>query len=130
MAAVTPSSTTPPPTTTTTQDTNTAEAFFADDQIFFAEEFDNASSDLTKIVHACLFSVDNPRFLIALERYSWMYFLASRLSSEGTRIGAPWSDFVLSAGTKSHRQSTFCQPLNKSSCFLNKFCLPQKFTNL
>ena len=99
MAAVTPSSTTPPPTTTTTQDTNTAEAFFADDQIFFAEEFDNASSDLTKIVHACLFSVDNPRFLIALERYSWMYFLASRLSSEGTRIGAPWSDFVLSAGT-------------------------------
>ena len=72
-----------------------------DRNYFFAQEFDNASGDLTRIIHSCLFSVQNPRFLVALERYCWMYFIASRLSSEGTRTDAPWVDFVLSTGATS-----------------------------
>jgi len=62
----------------------------------FCSDFDKTSSDLPHIVHGCLFSITDPRFLIALERYCWAFFIASKLSSVGTRPAAPWADFALS----------------------------------
>ena len=62
----------------------------------FCSDFNRTSSDLPHIVHGCLFSITDPQFLIALERYCWAFFIASKLSSVGTRPAAPWADFALS----------------------------------
>ena len=77
---------------------------------YVCNEFDNPVGDLEEIVHGCLFAVENPRFMIALERYCWTFFVASRLSSQGTRQDAPWSEYVLSNGVDVE------EALDKMSC--------------
>jgi len=78
---------------------------------YFCSEFDNPLGDLEEIVHGCLFAVESSRFLIALERHCWTFFVASRLSSQGTRQGAPWSEYVLSNNLDPE------DALDKMSCY-------------